>query len=224
MITAFTVYPQSGFTFTLGAGYGTASELYPYAGVSDFDLSKVSVGLGSLVTPHISVGYRFNGDLRGVLALEYLSKTAEFYGQTVENETGTIFIPVKDGYSFLPVELSLEYILPFSSEALKVYIGGGAGIYFYSSKREVAGIKPKSGGNITGYGIHILSGMEYFFSDNLGILFTMKFRDPEVLFDGEYASDAGVWNGMPVRLGNTKFREKLSLEGTMFILGLKTRF
>lgn len=217
------LHPQKGFTLTVGAGYGTASRMIPYPRVSDFDLREADVSLGSFLFPQIAVGYSFTDDIEGVLSLEYASKTSEFYGQTVDSDAGTIFIPVKDGYSFIPFELTLAYTLPFSSESFRLFIGGGGGLYFISSKREVAGIKPGSGGSKTGYGIHIVSGIDYYLNETTGVSFSMKFRDPEVEFKGEYETVNGSFNGKPVRLGSPVFNQKLSLEGTLFLLGLKVR-
>lgn len=217
------IYPQKGFSLSVGAGYGTASRLIPYPWVSDFDLREVEVSLGSFVFPQISLGYSFSDGIEGVISVEYATKKSEFYGQTVESEAGTIFIPVKDGYTFLPLELTLNYTLPFSTEQIRVFIGGGGGLYFTSSLRELAGIKPGSGGSKTGYGIHIVSGIDYFFTRNAGLSFSMKFRDPEMEFKGSYESVTGIHNGMPVRLGSDLFNQKLSLEGTIFFLGLKVK-
>ncbi len=217
------LFPQKGITFTVGAGYGTASKIVPYPRVSDFDLREAEVSLGSFLMPQFAVGYSLTDEIEGVLSVEYASKMSEFYGQTVDSDAGTIFIPVKDGYSMIPLEVTLAYTLPFSSDNLRLFIGGGGGLYFISSKREVAGIKPGSGGSKTGYGIHIVSGIDYFIWENAGISFSMKFRDPEVEFNGEYESVYGTFNGKPVRLGSSIFNQKLSLEGTLFSLGLKVR-
>lgn len=224
LLTSITLFPQKGLTLSAATGYGTASKLIPYPWVSDFDLREAEISLGSFVFPQMAIGYSFSDDLSGILSVEYASKKSEFYGQTVDSDDGTKFIPVKDGYTFIPVELTLNYILPFSSRDFQIFIGGGGGLYFVSSRREVAGISPGSGGSKTGYGIHVVSGFDYYFSDRLGLTFSMKFRDPEVEFKGEYASSEGTFNGKKVRLGSRRFDQKLSLEGTLFTLGLKARF
>ena len=104
LITSITLFPQKGLTLSAGAGYGTASRLIPYPWVSDFDLREAEISLGSFVFPQLAVGYSFSDDLSGVLSVEYASRRSEFYGQTVDSEDGTIFIPVKDGYNFIPVD------------------------------------------------------------------------------------------------------------------------
>lgn len=224
LVSSISLFPQKALSLSVGTGYGTASKIIPYPRVTDFDLRETEISLGSSLFPRIEIGYAISAELTAALSLEYASKRSEFYGQTVDSYNGTIFIPVKDGYTFVPVELTLNYILPFSSESFQLFIGGGGGLYFISSKREVAGIKPGSGAAKTGYGIHIVSGFDYYFSDTFGMTFSMKFRDPEVEFKGEYGSSEGSFNGNKVTLGTTDFNQKLSLEGTVFILALKARF
>lgn len=223
-VSSVSLFPQKAITLSVGAGYGTASKIIPYPRVSDFDLREAEVPLGSYLFPRIEIGYAVSGDLTAALSLEYASKRSEYYGQTVDSENGTIFIPVKDGYTFMPVELTLNYTLPFSSEWFQIFIGGGGGLYFFSTQREVAGLTPGSGASKTGYGIHVSSGFDWYFSDTFGMSFSMKFRDPEVEFEGDYASREGNYNGKKVTLGTTDFNQKLSLEGTVFILALKARF
>ena len=63
--------------------------------------------------------------------------------------------------------------------------------------------------------------MKYFIQSKTSLFFTMKFRDPEVEFNGEYSSLNGTYNGKPVNLGKKAFYQKLSLEGTSFLLGLR---
>lgn len=221
-ITVFSSASGQGvFEVSVGAGYSTSSRIYPYSNASDYDLREIEIGLGSRVFPHIALSYDLTEDIAGVISVEYLRKETEYYGQTVDSQEGTIYIPVKDGYNFVPVELTVEYRLPFSSENFKVNIGGGAGLYFYNSLREVAEISLSSGGSKVSYGIHVLTGLEYYLNRNLSFFFTMKFRDPEVEFNGEYSSLDGLYNGKKVKLGKKTFYQRLSLEGSVFLLGVK---
>lgn len=212
---------QGIFEISVGAGYNTSSRIYPYSNASDYDLREIEIGLGSRVFPHLAISYDLTDDIAGVISVEYLRKETQYYGQTVDSDAGTIYIPVKDGYNFVPVELTVEYRLPFSSEHFRVNIGGGAGLYFYNSLREVAGISLSSGGSKVSYGIHVLTGLEYYLNQNLSFFFTMKFRDPEVEFNGEYESLNGTFEGKSVSLGKRDFYQKLSLEGSIFLLGVK---
>lgn len=217
----FIINGQNEIRISAGLNYSTASRILPFANISDYDLREREISFGSFLSPHLSVSLGLTNNLAAVASVEYSSKRTEYYGQTVDSESGTLFIPVKDGYTFVPVELSLEYRLPFSNEIWRFYIGGGGGLYFFNSLREVAGIKPGEGGSRASYGIHILSGMEYFIQSKTSLFFTMKFRDPEVEFNGEYTSLNGTYNGKPVNLGKKAFYQKLSLEGTSFLLGLR---
>ncbi|MBK8661260.1 MAG: hypothetical protein IPN18_05425 [Ignavibacteriales bacterium] len=139
-ITVFSSASDKGSSRSqLEPGYSTSSRIYPYSNASDYDLREIEIGLGSRVFPHLALSYDLTEDIDGVISVEYLRKETEYYGQTVDSKEGTIYIPVKDGYNFVPVELTVECRLPFSSENFRVNIGGGAGLYFYNSLREVAG-------------------------------------------------------------------------------------
>lgn len=218
------IIAQTEIRLSAGINYSTASRILPFANISDFDLREKEISLGSFLAPHIGLGLGLTNNLTAVISLEYSSKKSEYYGQTVEGENGTIYIPVKDGYTFIPLEVSLEYKLPFSSDDWRFYIGGGGGLYFFSSRREVAGIPLSEGGTKTSYGIHVLTSMEYYFRSDACIFFTMKFRDPEVEFKGEYSSLTGNYEGKTVRLGNKSFYQKLTLEGTSFLMGVEVAF
>jgi hypothetical protein len=205
-ITVFSSASGQGiFEVSVGTGYSTSSRIYPYSNASDYDLREIEIGLGSRVFPHLALSYDLTEDIAGVISVEYLRKETEYYGQTVDSQEGTIYIPVKDGYNFVPVELTIEYRLPFSSENFRVNIGGGAGLYFYNSLREVAGISLSSGGSKVSYGIHVLTGLEYYLNQNLSFFFTMKFRDPEVEFNGEYESLNGTFEGEECEIGEKRF-------------------
>jgi hypothetical protein len=215
------VHGQNEIRISAGINYSTESRILPFANISDYDLREREISFGSFLSPHISVSLGLTNNIFAVASVEYASKRTEYYGQTVDSESGTIFIPVNDGYTFVPVEFSLEYRLPFSNELWSFYIGGGGGLYFFNSLREVAGVKLGDGGSKASYGIHILSGMEYFIKSKTCLFFTMKFRDPEVEYNAEYASLIGTRNGKPVNLGKKTFYQKLSLEGTSFLLGVR---
>jgi hypothetical protein len=106
-ITVFSSASGQGiFEVSVGTGYSTSSRIYPYSNASDYDLREIEIGLGSRVFPHLALSYDLTEDIAGVISVEYLRKETEYYGQTVDSQEGTIYIPVKDGYNFVPVELT----------------------------------------------------------------------------------------------------------------------
>ena len=50
------------------------------------------------------------------------------------NDSHSVEIGFTEEYSLIPVEAGLKWNLPVSTNSFKIYIGGGAGIYFGNRK------------------------------------------------------------------------------------------
>lgn len=61
--------------------------------------------------------------------MEYMMHTASGKNLTVYSQDKTITINVEDGLVLVPVELSVYYLPPFSTEDWKFLMGGGAAYY-----------------------------------------------------------------------------------------------
>lgn len=102
------------------------------------------------------------------ISVEYLSAREKFLSRTAV---------VEDGFWAVPVELTGYFVIPFSTEHARLYIGGGVGAYWGGReltvgdvKRDVLDIQP-------GIGIHVLTGFQYGLNGWFALRSELKFRD-----------------------------------------------
>jgi len=133
-------------------------------------------------------------------------------------------ITVEDGFKLIPVELSLYYMLPFSTELFKFLIGGGAGYYLGEQVRKFADVEVKNISRKTAYGIHVIISMDYFVFENVSLRTEMKFRDPQFIVKSEYTKNETIYNGREINLPQSSFDSKINLDGVTFILGAAFHF
>ncbi len=77
----------------------------------------------------------------------------------------------------MPVEMSAIFNIPYFTEGLNVYLGGGAGVYFGNWKRRVFGVDTETLSKKPGFSFHVLSGIQYSFMRNISAGFEVKFRE-----------------------------------------------
>jgi opacity protein-like surface antigen len=106
-----------------------------------------------------------------------------------------------------------------SGENLKIFIGGGAGVYFGNRTRIIAGNQSKTIDNKPGYSLNVLSGIEYYLVRNLSALFEFKFRDAYFEVESQFGSGQNPFFGLP-----NPFKSRIVVNGTVFSLGLKYNF
>jgi hypothetical protein len=94
-----------------------------------------------------------------------------------ESQGVTVAVPVEDGYTVLPVELTVYVAIPVGNEALHFYIGAGGGAYIGRRRYTFAGLDASVTDHSAGYGIHVLAGSEYFLSPLFSLRSDVKFRD-----------------------------------------------
>jgi hypothetical protein len=84
---------------------------------------------------------------------------------------------VEDGFWAVPVELTGYFVIPFSSEHARLYIGGGVGAYWGGRVLTVGDAKRDVLDNQPGIGIHVLTGFQYGLNDWFALRSELKFRD-----------------------------------------------
>jgi hypothetical protein len=85
-------------------------------------------------------------------------------------------IPVNDGYRVIPVEVSAYLPIPVGGETLLWTIGGGGGGYFGERRYTYGTAQAVNVEKTPGFGIHVLSDIEYFFSPLFSCRTEAKFR------------------------------------------------
>jgi hypothetical protein len=131
-------------------------------------------GYGGEITynPHIH-----NLGITAYISSEYLKVKDDGLAMRLRDDTLSVEIGFTEEYTLIPFEAGLKWSLPVSTERFKIYIGGGAGLYFGKRTRSFGLLSTSSVSTSPGFSLNILSGLEYYLSRNLSIDFQFKFRE-----------------------------------------------
>ncbi len=202
-------------TVILKGSFTTGSELYPNPNSTDPLERASSFSLEDI--PGFGVELRYSLpqiNLAFGLSADYLRATVP---TTVPNLP--VDVPAEDGYRVIPVELTGYFILPFSGQAFSVYMGGGGGAYFGRRIYRIAGVEALPLHEGTGFGIQVLGGVRYRFSEWFSLCAEMKFRD--VQFDGTNAFPVAWvdYQGTVVNLSRDLLYSRVHADGVVFQIG-----
>lgn len=153
------------------------------------------------------------------LTVEYLEKSGDFFTQYERNDE-TFLVPTIDGYHILPVELTGYFLIPISSERIQFYIGGGVGVYFGRRMYEIGDARSESLERSVYPGIHVLSGLDYYFHPRIGLRAEMKFRDPDIETRNRFTEDSVVYEGEQFNLPDGDVPSRINVDGIAFSLAL----
>ena len=133
-------------------------------------------------------------------------------------------LPVEDGYTAIPVELTGYFIIPLSGEYFGVFMGGGAGMYFGSRTYSLAGVEAVTVQNTPGFAIHVLGGISYRFLNSFQGIFEMKFRDLQ--FESVDAFNTRVirYQDTVINVSTQPFKSRIETDGIIFQLGIAYTF
>jgi len=163
-------------------------------------------------------------NLRVGLSVEYISASTKVT-PIVRDRTGRFFeLAEEDGYRLIPVELSGYFIIPFSSDRVKVYMGGGVGLYLGERRVEVVGITAETLEKNAGFGIHVMSGVEYRITPILLLRGEMKFRDPQVESTNKFPEGPFQEDGHTFLFQQGPFRSRINIDGITFNVGTVLQF
>lgn len=222
--TAVGQYSGHKFSIGVNAVYTTTAKLYLSPKSSDPVLRNNYFPLAGIVNPSVNFRYRLTDDLILGLSTEYMKKTAVGWNLTVFSGNRTVTVPVTDGFKMIPVELSLHYLIPFSTERFKFLMGGGAGYYYGEQVREFGGAGVTSSESSFAYGIQVSISMDYEITKNFIFHSEMKFRDPQFTVNNKYTKTQVMYNGGIVNLPQSTFYSKINVDGVTFLLGAAYNF
>ncbi len=133
-------------------------------------------------------------------------------------------VPVEDGYVAIPVEATGYFIIPASGQTVKLFIGGGVGVYFGRREYTLAGVEAPVTDTRPGFGIHVLAGLSYFFTDWLSLNGEMKFRDLQFHSTNAFRSSRVPYQGSYITVSQTPFESSVQTDGIVFQLGVGVSF
>jgi hypothetical protein len=221
---SFSQYNGNNFSIGLNAVYTTTAKVYLNPNSSDITLRNQYFLLEDIINPSADIRYRLSEPLIIGLNVEYMTKTD--FGSSlrvfINNTVSTI--EVEEGFMLIPVELSLYYLLPFSTESFKFLMGGGGGYYFGEHIRKFGDAEVESIERKAAFGIHVSISMEYLLRDNLGLRTEMRFRDPQFNLTSRYTKEQVNYNGTTINLTQNNFSSKINVDGVTFVLGAVFNF
>lgn len=208
------------YSVEIFGAFTTSSKLFPHP--TDPDELSRSFFLALDNVFHAGIELRrsiANTGLHIGLGIEYIQKT-----DVINVPVVSANVPARDGYRAVPIELTGYFVLPIGNEALHLYIGGGGGIYTGSRLYEYPGARAAAIDNKPGFGIHVLSGMEYFLKQSFSLRCEIKFRDVQFESTNQFGPATMIYNGAIVPLNQTPFSSRLNIDGMTLRLGIAYHF
>lgn len=181
---------------------------------------KGGYGYGAEVTynPNIS-----NFDVMFYFSSEFLKVKDDELLLRFENDSSSSVVRFTEEYNMIPFEAGLKWNLPVSTERFKIFIGGGAGIYFGNRKRSVGPYTTSAISRKAGVSMNVLAGLEYFVERNLSLDFEFKFREASFESQDRFDVDYVTINGNIYNMDNP-LHSRLLIDGTRLSVGLKYHF
>lgn len=220
----FAQYNGNRFSVFAGFDYITSAQIFLNPNSSDIFLRNSSFEINNLYSPIVDFRYRLNDDLILGLNTEYISKSQTGNNLSVKEGSQEIKLDVADGVMFIPIEFSLHYYLPFSTDQFKFTMGLGVGYNLGKQTRKFGNTEIETISRRNSMGILVTVGVEYLITDQFGARFNMKFRDPEIELTNRYKNSIIDYNGTQVQLSSDTFNSKINLDGISFIIGMVFHF
>ncbi|NOY05344.1 MAG: hypothetical protein GXO82_01720 [Chlorobi bacterium] len=175
-----------------------------------------SIELGSNLSYGIEYLYRLQPGVQLAAAAEYASNTT-----TSKDPFGT---RIEDGFELILLEMSGLFTLPFSSEDIRFYLGGGIGGYLGWRNYTVGTTASHSVNYEPSVGIHVITGLAYYPISRLSIHVEFRFRDPQVTAYNEFDTDTEIINGRTYHFPTTPLPSRINLNGNVYSLGVGFHF
>lgn len=154
------------------------------------------------------------------LGVEYLRKTEDLTADVQDSLT----VPVRDGFTAIPIELSGYFIIPVGTSTLHLYMGGGVGTYIGSRTYEIAGAGAGTTEQTLGFGIHVLSGLECALEPRVSLRTEVKFRDIQFRTVNRFDRGATTYGNASVTLDRSPMASRIAIDGMTLNLGLVYSF
>jgi hypothetical protein len=172
--------------------------------------------------------FTYDPSIEGFDVLFYLSSeylNVEDDGLLYRFDQDTLFANVRftEQFKMIPIEGGIKWNLPISTQRVKIYIGGGAGVYFGERNRKLGPIKTTNISTNPGFSMNVLVGGDYFFTGNLSGNFEFKFREASFESEEDFGTDSIVVNGNTFMLENP-INSRILVDGVRLSAGIKFHF
>lgn len=217
---------NSEFTLKVFAAYVSSAELHNNIKSNVSFIRDASIDLNG--------GYAYGGELTYnpafsvfdvifYLSAEYLKVRDDELLLRFQNDSAFNVVRFTEEYKLLPIEAGIKWYLPVGTERFKIFIGGGAGLYFGNRNRFVGPYFTSNLSKKAGYSMNVLAGLEYFLERNLSLDFEFKFREASFESIDRFNEDIIEINGNVYSMDNP-LHSRLLIDGTRISIGLKYHF
>ena len=209
---------DTNFSVSLKGNFTTGSQLFPNPNSPDEIKRAQFFPIEDFFGYGVEVQYKIPETNLAV------GLSADYIRATTTRSTGLLAVPVKDGYRVIPIELTGYFNIPVSGPTFGVYMGGGAGAYFGRRIYEIADVQAQTTDVGHGFGIHVLGGVKYRFTDWFGLNVEMKFRDLQFKTTNQFSTSSVMYNGNTVLLPQGPLASRVHTDGVIFQLGTTFSF
>jgi hypothetical protein len=199
--------------------YTTTARLFLNPNSSDITIRNQSFLIEDIFNPGLDFRYRLTEPLIIGLNIEYMAKTSGGPNLRLFSGSSAATVNVEDGFLLIPIELSIHYLIPFSTESFKFFMGGGMGYYFGEHLRKFGDVEVENAERKSAYGIHVSISMDYVINNFIAVRSEMKFRDPQFTVRNKYTKELVNYRGQVFRVPQEFFDSKINVDGVTFVLG-----
>jgi len=209
------------FSVAVKANLTTSARLFPNPNASDAFARAQSVSFTDFLGYGAEVRYHIPGTTLaiGVSADYIVSRDSRTISASAQHQ-----VPVEDGYRVIPVEMTGYFRIPITEGRFGIYMGGGLGAYFGEREYSVAGVAAATTATRTGFGIHVLGGVQYQFTEWLTLSAEMKFRDARFESTNSFAVPSVRYGDILVTLPPKPFESSIQTDGMVLQLGAAYSF
>jgi hypothetical protein len=208
---------QKPFILLLKGNLTSESQIYVNPGSANPIARTQTVSFQNLYGFGAEIRYHFSGSRIALgLGAEYLDARNNDPIRVASRGA----IPTSDGYTVIPVELTGYFIIPASGQTLKISMGGGIGGYFGRRSYSIAGTEALLVDTKPGFGIHVLGGASYFFTERLSLTAEMKFRDVKFESTNRFDVTRIEYQGSFITVNPAPFESRVQTDGIVFVLGV----
>lgn len=222
-INVYSQYNDKKFGVSFSATYTPTGRFFLNPNSIQKLLREENVELIDIYSGAVELRYRFNESIIVGVGTEYIEKKS-FEKNVIGFPSQLAGVEVEEGFKMIPVELSVYYFIPFSTESFKFFMGGGAGVYFGQYIRNFADVSLEHVSSEFSWGIHGRVGMDYLITDYFSVRGEMKFRDPDFKMESKYNKDSFEYDGQRRFLPTQPFTTKVNIDGMTFIIGAALHF
>ncbi len=215
----FGQYANHEWGIAVNYSYTTTSKLYLFPNAIDPFLRDQHKTLDDIISYSTEVRYRVSNRMALGLNFEYLEGTSK-NSIALGGPSGSILATADEGFSLVPVEFSVYYLLPFSTDVLKFHMGGGGGVYIGSHIRKIKDAQFENVSREMAYGIHVSTGMDYMIKDFLSVRGEMRFRDPQFEVESKYNKTDVLIADNLYALPQSTQDSKINVDGLTFTIGV----